>query len=26
VYQTPLYCPPPRMIIGRPRVNINIGF
>lgn len=24
--QAPVYCPPPRVIIGRPRVNINIGF
>lgn len=26
VYQEPVYCPPPRVILGRPRVNINIGF
>lgn len=27
VYQQPVYCPPPpRVYVGRPRVNINIGF
>jgi|GEM_PF-3003247 len=24
--QPPVYCPPPRVVLGRPRVNINIGF
>jgi hypothetical protein len=24
--QAPVYCPPPRVILGRPRVHINIGF